>query len=96
MRGVALVLCAVLSTGCFGYNSSAKGWSYAGNTVLILGGAAAITGDLLDKDEPCMGTGCSDFETPFGGAMVAGALLVTAGVVGMIINATRPTMKSSR
>lgn len=96
MRGVALVLCAALSTGCFGYNSSSKGWAYAGNTVLILGGAAAITGDVLTKDEPCMGTGCSDFDLPFGGAMVAGALLVTAGIAGMIINATRPTVKSSR
>jgi hypothetical protein len=39
---------------------------------------------------------CNDFSTPFGGAAVAGTLLVTAGIVGIIINATRPTVKSTR
>lgn len=96
MRGVALVLCAALTPGCFGYNSSSKNWAYAGNTLLILGGGAAIASDILVKDEMCVGTGCTDFDPPFGGAMVAGAVLVTAGIVGMIINATRPTVKSSR
>jgi hypothetical protein len=85
-------------SGCFGYNSSAKKWSYVGDTVLILGGGAAIASDVLaQKDEAmCTGTGCSDFDLPFGGAMVAGALLVTAGVVGIVLNATRPEAKSSR
>lgn len=96
MRPVALIACAALLSGCFGYNSSAKKWAYVGDTVLVLGGAAAITVDILDKDEPCMGTGCSDFNAPFGGAMVVGTMLVTAGVIGIIINATRPTVKTSR
>jgi hypothetical protein len=96
MRGVALALCLALVTGCFGYNSSAKKWSYAGDTILILGGGGAIASDLLATDEPCVGTGCTDYDPPFGGAMVAGVLLVTAGIVGIVINATRPTVKTSR
>jgi len=96
MRGVALVCIAALATGCFGYNSSAKKWSYVGDTVLILGGGAAIASDVLSDDAMCTGTGCSDFDTPFGGAAVAGALLVTAGIVGIVLNATRPTVKTSR
>lgn len=98
MRGVALVCCAALATGCFGYNASAKKWAYVGDTVLVVGGAAAIASDVLaERDEAmCVGTGCSDFDLPFGGAMVAGALLLTAGIVGMVLNATRPELKSSR
>ena len=91
-------MCAALATGCFGYNSSAKKWAYAGNTVLMLGGGAAIAMDVLDhRDrEMCTGTGCTDFDPPFGGAAVAGALLVTAGIVGIVINATRDDVKTSR
>ncbi len=85
-----------LATGCFGYNSSSKKWAYAGDTLMMVGGGAAIAADVLTKDTPCMGTGCSDFNPPFGGAMVAGTMLVTAGLVGIIVNATRPTVKSSR
>jgi hypothetical protein len=82
-------------TGCFGYNSSAKKWAYAGDTVLMLAGAGAIASDLLAKDEMCTGTGCTSFDPPFGGATVAGALLVTAGLVGLVVNATRPNLKTS-
>ena len=96
MRPVALLACLALASGCFGYNSSAKNWAYAGDTILVLGGAAAVTADILSKDEMCTGTGCSTFDPPFGGAMVAGAVLITAGVVGMIVNGTRPTVKTSR
>lgn len=96
MRPVALVVCAALASGCFGYNSGARGWSYAGNALLIAGGGAAIAGDVLTKDAPCTGTGCSTFDPPFGGAMVAGVVLVTAGLAGIVINATRPDVKSSR
>ena len=105
MRGLSLLLCVALiaGTGCFGYNSSSKGWAYAGNAVLMVGGAAAITADVLTHDRmecppnPPPGSAyCSDFGLPFGGAMVAGTLLLTAGIVGIIINATRPTVKSSR
>lgn len=96
MRPVALVACIALATGCFGYNAGARKWAYVGDTMLILGGAGAVTYDLVSKDAPCTGTGCSTFDPPFGGATVAGAVLITAGVVGMIVNATRPTVKTSR
>jgi hypothetical protein len=96
MRSVALAACAALVSGCFGYNSGAKKWAYVGDTILVLGGAGAVTMDIVSKDEPCTGSGCSSFDPPFGGAMVAGAVLITAGVVGMIVNATRPTVKTSR
>jgi hypothetical protein len=96
MRPVAVVAILGLATGCFGYNSGAKKWSYVGDTILVLGGAGAVTLDVVSKDEPCTGSGCSSFDPPFGGAMVAGAVLITAGVIGMIVNATRPTVKTSR
>jgi hypothetical protein len=110
MRGLSLLLCAALiatsattATGCWGYNSSSKNWAYAGNTLLIAGGAAAITADILTHDrmecpanQPPGSAYCSDFRLPFGGTLVAGALLLTAGIVGIVVNATRPTVKSSR
>src|SRR5213078_4192689 len=34
----ALMACALLLGGCFGYNKSAKRWAYVGDTVLLLGG----------------------------------------------------------
>lgn len=93
-RVVALVLCIALATGCFGYNSSAKKWSYVGNTMLILGGGGAIAADLLTH-ESCEGVDCN-FDPPFGGGTVAGVVLVTAGIIGIVINATRGTVKTSR
>lgn len=85
------------TTGCFGYNKSAKRWAYVGDTVLILGGGGAIAGDVLTRTEPppCMGSACP-YESPVSGAIVAGTMLVTAGLVGMVINATRPNVKTSR
>jgi hypothetical protein len=94
-RVVALVACATLVTGCFGYNSSAKKWAYVGDTVLVLGGGGAIAADLLTH-EKCEGTNCPSFDPPFGGGAVAGAVLVTAGIVGIIFNATREPVKTSR
>lgn len=85
-----------MATGCFGYNSSSKKWAYAGNTILMLGGGGAIASDLLAEDTMCVGTGCSTFDPPFGGATVAGAVLITAGIIGIVINATRPTVKTTR
>ncbi|HEY5950013.1 MAG TPA: hypothetical protein VIV40_31175 [Kofleriaceae bacterium] len=93
-RVVALVACTTLVTGCFGYNSSAKKWAYVGDTVFIVGGGGAIAGDILTH-EKCEGLNC-EFDPPFGGAAVAGALLVTAGIVGLIVNATRSEVKTSR
>jgi len=94
-RVVALVAIMSLATGCFGYSSSAKKWSYVGDTVLILGGSGAVAADLLTH-EPCEGVNC-EFDLPFGGGTVAGVLLVTAGIVGIILTATRDAPpKSSR
>ncbi len=94
-RVVALVACAALASGCFGYNSSAKKWAYVGDTVLIVGGAGAAAADILTH-EKCEGLNCPDFELPFGGGTVAGAVLVVAGIVGIVINATRDEVKTSR
>jgi hypothetical protein len=93
-RVVALVVCAALATGCFGYNSSAKKWAYVGDTVLILGGGGAIAADILTH-EKCEGVNCG-FDPPFGGGTVAGVVLVTAGIVGMVVNATRTPVRTSR
>jgi hypothetical protein len=43
-----------------------------------------------------MGDGCPRYTPPVSGALVAGALLVTAGLFGIILNATRDTVKTSR
>jgi hypothetical protein len=97
MRAVALLAFLALVSGCFGYNPSAKRWAYAGNSVLIAGGGGAIAGDILTKPEPCPTTsmnGC--YQPAFGGGMVAGVFLVTAGIIGIVINATRPNVKGSR
>jgi hypothetical protein len=92
----ALLAILALAPGCFGYNSSAKKWSYVGNTVLILGGGGAIAADVLTKPEPCMGIGCPTYEPPLSGGVIADAILATAGLIGIVINATRPTVKTSR
>ena len=99
IRSIAVTaVCAIGLGGCFGYNPSAKRWAYVGDTVLMLGGGAAIAGDVLTKQEvemPCLNNSCP-YIPPFGGAMVAGVVLATAGLVGIAINATRPTVKTSR
>ncbi|NUR77291.1 MAG: hypothetical protein HOQ28_13525 [Thermoleophilia bacterium] len=93
-----LALSALLATssGCFGYNSSAKKWAYVGDSVLIAGGGAAIASDFLIKDDSTSMTTDKPYEPPFSGAILAGSMLVTAGILGIIINATRPTVKTSR
>ena len=88
-------MCIALLAGCFGYNSSAKKWAYAGDTILILGGGAAVGLAVTDTPEPCMGAGCP-YISPIRGGYVAGALLAGAGLFGIIFNATRDTVKSSR
>jgi hypothetical protein len=95
MKAIALVLCVVLLGGCFGYNSSAKKWSYVGDTVLILGGGGAIAYDLTNKPEACVGAGCP-YMSPIRGGLIAGALLAGAGLFGIIFNATRDNVKTSR
>jgi len=80
--------------GCFGYNSSAKKWAYVGNTVLILGGGGAIAAEETTKPPPCMTAAC--YNPPLTGGLVAGVVLATAGLVGIVFNATRPNVKTSR
>jgi ABC-type Mn2+/Zn2+ transport system permease subunit len=93
-RVLALVACVALASGCFGYTPSAKKWAYVGDAILIVGGGGAIAADLLTH-EPCQGVHCS-FDPPFSGATVAGVLLVSAGIIGIVINATRDEVKTSR
>jgi hypothetical protein len=95
---VGLLVTVSLATGCFGYNPSAKRWAYVGNSVLIAGGAAAIAGDLLTRSESCMETATvhCPYEPPIGGPLVIGTMLVIAGLVGIVVNATRPIVKTSR
>ena len=84
-RVSALVVSVALVTGCFGYNKSAKRWSYVGDTVLLLGGGGVIALDLTSQDEPCMeaqGTPRCRYEPPFSGMLVAGVVLAAAGLVG--------------
>jgi hypothetical protein len=87
------------SLGCFGYNPSARRWAYAGDAVLIAAGGAAIALDVTSTAPPCMpdarNNGCS-YQSSISGAMVAGAVLAAAGVFGVLFNATRDNVKTSR
>jgi hypothetical protein len=95
MKMAALVACLGLGAGCFGYNSSAKKWAYVGDAVLVAGGGAAIGADLASRPPPCMGeAGC--YHPALDGALLAGSMLITAGIFGMIFNATRPNINTSR
>jgi hypothetical protein len=89
-----LALVALLS-GCFGYNSSAKHWAYFGDSLLLAGGGAAIALGVTDKTD-CTTTGASCYSSSINGSMVAGTMLVAAGIVGIIYNATRAEVKLSR
>ena len=82
-------------TGCFGYNRSAKRWAYVGDTVLVLGGGAAIATDVTSKEAPCSGDNCL-YRSSIHGQMVAGIVLVAAGLAGIVFNATRDNVKTSR
>jgi hypothetical protein len=92
---VALIASITLLAGCFGYNKSAKRWAYVGDSVLILGGGAAIAIDVTSKETPCMGDNCP-YKSPIHGALVAGVVLAAAGVFGILFNATRTNVKTSR
>jgi hypothetical protein len=95
MKVVSLVLCVAMLAGCFGYNSSAKKWAYVGDVILIAGGGAAVALDVTNKPAACDGAGCP-YQSPVRGGMVAGALLVGAGLFGIIFNATRDNVKGSK
>jgi hypothetical protein len=92
MKAVALI---ALLSGCFGYDPGAKKWAYVGDTLLIVGGGAAIGADLATRPAACSGPTCT-YQAPIDGGLVAGVVLVTAGVVGIIYNATRAPVKTSR
>lgn len=95
---MALVACAALLAGCFGYNSSAKKWAYVGDTVLLLGGGGALAYGIQNKPAPCDDTtdsGACPYHSEIRGPMVAGAVLIAAGIVGIIYTATRDNVKSS-
>lgn len=95
---LALIASTTLLTslgGCFGYNRSAKRWAYVGDTMLVLGGGAAIAVDVTSKDASCVGDNCP-YQSPIHGGLVAGVVLATAGVFGMLFNATRTNVKTSR
>jgi hypothetical protein len=98
-RAVALLASLTLLAGCFGYNKSAKRWAYVGNGVLIAGGGTVIALDVTSKDAPCMpdamNNGCS-YRSPIHGAMIAGIVLAAAGAFGILFNATRDDVKTSR
>jgi hypothetical protein len=96
-RAWVAVAVAVSVAGCFGYNPPAKRWAYVGNAVLVAGGGGALAADLLTGEDapPCSGRSCP-YEPPVGGALITGAVLVTAGIVGIVLNATRRTVKTSR
>jgi hypothetical protein len=97
-RALAVLATAALVSGCFGYNKSAKRWSYVGDTLLMIGGGGVIGLDLTASTEPCMagpGMPCP-YEAPVSGPLVAGAVLAAAGLFGLLFNATRPNVKTSR
>ncbi|HTR54710.1 MAG TPA: hypothetical protein VMJ10_28655 [Kofleriaceae bacterium] len=97
MKAVALVACVALLAGCFGYNSSAKRWSYVGDSILVVGGGAAIGVATSTTNPKCTATdGVCPYYPPVSGSMIGGIVLVAAGLAGIIYNITRPTVKTSR
>lgn len=92
---LALLASTTLLTSCFGYTKPAKRWAYVGDTVLILGGGAAIAVDVTSRDAPCAGDNCL-YRSPIHGGLVAGVVLVAAGLCGIVLNATRTNVKTSR
>ncbi len=92
-----MLVASLLSTGCFGYNRSAKRIAYVGDATLMVAGGGALAAELLLKEEEdCQGAGCVESLSPVTGPLVLGTMLVTAGLVGIIFNATRPIVKTSR
>jgi hypothetical protein len=99
--GIAATMVTLLVTsGCWGYNKSAKRGAYVLDTVMIVGGGGIVAADIfLSEDQTCMmppEPGCNEPVSPISGAMVAGGLLVMGGLIGIIINATRDEVKISR
>ena len=97
-RGVAAVVAMIAiswgSSGCFGYTRGAKAWSYVGDVLLIGAGGAAGGLDRWAQPEG-VGMGCQPYKPPFSGGVAIGAVAVAAGLVGIVLNATRRTAKSA-
>lgn len=97
-RALAVLATAALATGCFGYNKPAKRWAYVADSLLLVGGGGVIALDVVATDEMCTpgpGMPCP-YDAPLTGTLVAGAVLVAAGLFGILFNATRPNVKTSR
>lgn len=92
----ACALVITMSTGCFGYNRSAKRTAYFGDALLLVGGSATVAAELLLGGDDCEGPTCMEELSPITGPLVAGSVLITAGIVGLVLNLTRPNVKTSR
>jgi hypothetical protein len=100
-----IVALAFASTGCWGYNRSAKRGAYVLDSVLILSGGGLIALGVLDSPKSCdeinpnlpPNPACHDpVAGPLNGALVAGSMLVLGGIVALVVNATRSNVKTSR
>jgi hypothetical protein len=95
-RGVAAVVASLVllfgASGCFGYTKGAKAWSYVGNILLIGAGGTAIGVDHK-SEQACEGMGCSKYTAPVSDGVAIGSVLIAAGIVGIVLNATRPLAK---
>jgi hypothetical protein len=100
---LAISVVASSSVGCIGYSRSAKRSAYVGNSLLIASGGGAIALGVLTYERrdcgnrgasmPAMSSGdpqCIDRISPVSGFAVVGAALVVAGLVGIVMTATRP------
>ena len=95
-RLAVLALALIFASGCFAYNPSGKRWAYVGDIILIAGGGAAIAGEEATKPPPCTGPGCPVYTSSITGALVVGGVLAAAGLFGIVFNATRDNVKTSR
>jgi hypothetical protein len=98
----ALAVLAIACSGCWGYNRSAKRGAYVLDSVLVVGGGTLITLGVMNPPQTCeeqmmVGPGCNDpVAGPLSGTLVGGAILAVGGLVALVVNATRPTVKTSR
>jgi hypothetical protein len=94
MRGiVSAMLCVAMLTGCWGYTSSSKKWAYVGDSLLLVGGGAALAYGVEDKPAACTGDGC-EYHSSIRGAEVVGVALLAAGLFGLLFNITRENVKN--
>jgi hypothetical protein len=104
---LAVTLVVSSEAGCIGYSRSAKRAAYVGNSLLIASGGGALALGVLTYERrdcgnrgasmPAMSGGdpqCIDRISPVSGFAVVGAALVVAGLVGIVMTATRPLPRS--